>query len=166
MRTVDLIGVAMGLGGPDTAAAGGPARLRRAKLAEHLNELGVTTHWSPRLHPEPLAEQTAAARRDVSTELNGRVAHRITQSLGIGRAPWVLGGDHSIAAGTWAGVARSVGGPGKIGLVWIDAHMDAHTPATTPSGNPHGMPLATLLGADGSVPAVTPEHVALIGVRS
>jgi ornithine--oxo-acid transaminase len=56
----------------------------------------------------------------------------------------VIGGDHSIAAGTWRGVGRACGEP--PGLLWIDAHLDAHTPATSPSGNPHGMPLAALLG--------------------
>ena len=61
--------------------------------------------------------------------------------------PLVLGGDHSVAAGTVAGVAGYFRGKNqKIGLVWFDAHTDINTPQTSPSGNVHGMPLAALTG--------------------
>ncbi|MDP2624961.1 MAG: arginase [Candidatus Peregrinibacteria bacterium] len=89
-----------------------------------------------------------------------------------GERPCILGGDHSIAVGTWNGVKRAVNE--EIGLVWIDAHMDSHTLATTPSGAPHGMPLAGLLGyGDARMsklhfddPVLRPEHICLIGTRS
>jgi arginase len=85
--------------------------------------------------------------------------------------PLVLGGDHSIALGTLGGLA-AMNGPG--GVLWFDAHGDLNTPATTPSGNVHGMPLAAALGRAGAgfeadswnLPTLTPEHVAVIGVRS
>lgn len=90
--------------------------------------------------------------------------------------PIVLGGDHSLAAGSVAAAAdwarRTTGLP--IGLLWIDAHGDMNTPASSPSGNVHGMPLAALLGPEppelsrigGFSPTVRPEHTVLIGIRN
>jgi arginase len=86
--------------------------------------------------------------------------------------PLVLGGDHSIALGTLGGLARAHGTTG--GVLWIDAHGDLNTPESSPSGNVHGMPLAAALGMAGALfqgdtwtlPAVTPDRVALVGVRS
>ncbi len=86
--------------------------------------------------------------------------------------PLVLGGDHSIALGTLAGLRAAAGQPG--GVVWIDAHGDLNTPATSPTGNVHGMPLAAALGHAGdsfshpglALPAVDPGRVVLLGVRS
>lgn len=84
----------------------------------------------------------------------------------------VIGGDHSCAIGTWSGVANALKKP--FGLIWIDAHMDAHTIESSTSKNPHGMPLAVLLG-DGDQrlmdiatrkPALSPQHVVMIGIRS
>ena len=79
-----------------------------------------------------------------------------------------------MAMGTWSGVARARRSDGALGLIWIDAHLDAHTPATTPSGNRHGMPIAYLLGCGddalrhlaGSRPALRPQNVCIVGVRS
>ena len=88
--------------------------------------------------------------------------------------PLVLGGDHSIAAGTVAGVASAFRKRGRnIGLIWIDAHTDMNTPQTTPSGNVHGMPLACCIGQGpaeltdilGFAPKVEPRNVVLIGIR-
>ncbi len=84
----------------------------------------------------------------------------------------VLGGDHSIAMGTWSGVAKALGNQ-KLGLLWFDAHCDAHTHDTTPTGNIHGMPVAALLGHGRRelthifqhCPSIQPEHVILIGIR-
>ena len=91
-----------------------------------------------------------------------------------GDFPLVLGGDHSIAMGTFAGTARRYRDQGeKVGLLWFDAHGDMNIPEVSPSGNIHGMPLAHLLGkgdADlknilGFSPKVDPNNVALIGIR-
>ena len=89
--------------------------------------------------------------------------------------PLVLGGDHSLGAGSVAASAAHARAAGKpLGLLWIDAHGDMNTPASTPSGNVHGMPLAALLGPEpaelssigGFSPTVLPQHTALIGVRN
>ncbi len=61
--------------------------------------------------------------------------------------PITLGGDHSLAMGTVAGVAGAFRKKGsRIGLLWVDAHADINTPKTSPSGNIHGMPVAHILG--------------------
>ena len=99
-----------------------------------------------------------------------RVADEVERARDEGFLPLVLGGDHSIAIGTLSGLAAS--GPG--GVLWLDAHGDLNTPETTPSGNVHGMPLAVVLGLCGPafardglrLPALDPQRVALIGVRS
>ena len=88
--------------------------------------------------------------------------------------PCVIGGDHSIAVGTWSGVTSVLKVAGDLGLIWFDAHMDAHTPKTTPSFAYHGMPLACLLGhgdkelteLGGAYTKFKPQNVVLIGVRS
>lgn len=105
------------------------------------------------------------------------LADRVADTMAEGDTPLVFGGDHSIAMGTVAGVARAHRrATGKdLGLVWFDAHGDMNTPASSPSGNIHGMPLAHLLGLEGTDaelagimgdgPAVKPERVALVGIR-
>ena len=98
----------------------------------------------------------------------------VEKSLGEGRLPLVLGGDHSIAIGSVAGTSNHFARQGEsIGLIWFDAHGDANTPDTTPSGNIHGMSLAVLLGMGdpdlvnlgGRAPKVLPRNTALIGIR-
>ena len=73
--------------------------------------------------------------------------------LGAGRVPVLIGGDHSLAAGSISGVAAHHRRAGdQVGVIWVDAHGDMNTPETTESGNVHGMPLAALLGmAPGSL---------------
>jgi arginase len=98
------------------------------------------------------------------------VARLVRRAVEEDYLPLVLGGDHSVALGTLAGLRRD--GPG--GVLWIDAHGDLNTPKTSLSGNVHGMVLAAALGLGGSefeheawrLPAVEPSRVALVGLRS
>ena len=100
-----------------------------------------------------------------------RLRDRVGAILEQGAMPLVLGGDHSIAMGTVAGVAAHAG---TIGLLWIDAHADLNTPETSPSGNVHGMPLAAILGrGEGplieigkTTPMVSMEHTVILGLRA
>ena len=100
------------------------------------------------------------------------LADIVAQTCDDGALPLVLGGDHIVGAGTWRGVARALAPRGKLGLIWIDAHLDAHTPQTTHTGNIHGMPLAALLGIGDETltglpgPHLDPAHVTIIGARS
>ena len=89
--------------------------------------------------------------------------------------PIVLGGDHSLGAGSVGATADVAATKGhEIGLLWVDAHGDMNTPATTTSGNVHGMPLAALLGPEPAElsrigarsPKVRAERTVLIGVRN
>jgi arginase len=99
---------------------------------------------------------------------------RTQAGVAAGRRFIVVGGDHSCAIGTWSGARDGLGETEALGLVWFDAHMDAHTPETTPSGRLHGMPIAALMGYGRAeltglsrhAPALRPEHLCLIGVRS
>jgi arginase len=95
--------------------------------------------------------------------------------LEAGALPVVIGGDHSLAAGSVAASAAHARDKGaSLGLIWVDAHGDMNTPSSTTSGNVHGMPLAALLGAEplelaslgGFSPKVDPEHTVLLGVRN
>lgn len=110
----------------------------------------------------------------VISEVCHVLANTVGDTLDRGEFPLILGGDHSQAIGSVAGVARYVRRQGKeLGLFWCDAHTDMNTPDTSPSGNIHGMPLAALLGIgprelteiSGRAPAVQPEHVVIFGVR-
>lgn len=96
----------------------------------------------PGLDPGP---ELSAAVGAFCRELRERVA--ATHAIGDART-LVLGGEHSLGAGSQAGVTlgRARRGLRPAGLIWFDAHADCNTPETTPSGNLHGMPLAALLG--------------------
>jgi arginase len=111
---------------------------------------------------------------DQIAETCTRTAEAVVKSLEDGMTPMVLGGDHSLAAGTVSGVAEFYRRRGeKIGVIWMDAHSDINTPETSPSGNVHGMPLAALLGLGpealgnifGYSPKVAPENTVIVGVR-
>jgi len=157
----------------------GPSALRIAGLGERIAALGRTVVDKGDL-PSPIPEtrKHGDPRKKFIKEI-ARVCDKLYQtareSLEEGAIPLVLGGDHSLAAGSVAASAaraRNVGG--EIGLIWIDAHGDMNTPDSTPSGNVHGMPLAALLGPEpaelsaigGFSPTVRPERTALIGVRN
>jgi ornithine--oxo-acid transaminase len=164
---VELIGAACGLGGADAGCAEAPARLAAGGIAECLRARGLQAAWGPTLSPEDGIATQQAVRR-----LCARLAAQVAASVNAARVPCVIGGDHSCAMGTWAGVAQALAERGPIGLVWIDAHMDSHTPRTSPTGRLHGMPLAALLGQCGEAlggPGPAPLagwSVCLAGVRS
>lgn len=169
MRKVAIIGVASGLGARDHACQDGPEVLRSLDFFSTLYDNGVDFRWDEVIHP--------AAKIPPLQEIGAICAHlaeRVAAAHNSGAFPLVVGGDHSCAIGTWSGIALAVKDRGKLGLLWIDAHMDSHTFATTPSGAIHGMPLACLLGY--GEPALTdiaypgaklmPANVCLIGTRS
>jgi arginase len=152
----------------------GPSAIRYAGLKERLEELGVDCLDRGNVAtavPETTAQEDPRARflPEILATCE-RIARLVGEALDDSRIPIVLGGDHSIALGTLAGLA-SRHGPGAV--LWIDAHCDINTPQTTPSGNVHGMPLAAALGrggpsfdvADLTLPAVQPARASIIGAR-
>jgi arginase len=172
---VAIIGAALDLGAGRRGVDMGPSAIRYADLDDRLRELGIACEdWGN--VETAVAEATASGSAQARflaqiKETCERIARAVARAVEEGRTPIVLGGDHSIALGTLGGLA-SVFGPG--GVLWLDAHGDLNTPATSPTGNVHGMPLGAALGRDlesfasdaWPLPAVLPEHVVLVGVRS
>jgi len=179
MKPVHIIGVPLDLGGGRRGVDMGPSAFRIAGLGDQIAVLGRTVVDRGDV-PAPIRETQHAA--DPTKKYINEIARvcrsvydRVLESLGQGAVPLVLGGDHSLAAGSVAASAdwirRSAELP--IGVIWVDAHGDMNTPTTTTSGNVHGMPLAALLGHEphelasiGSSPSVRPEHTVLVGIRN
>lgn len=164
-----LIGVASGLGARDRRCGDGPAALRAFGLCRRLTDAGIRV-----VDEGDVAAAAALADADAVADICRRVARLTADAVAAGDRFAVVGGDHSCAAGSWAGAADGLAARGPLGLIWVDAHMDSHTPETTPSGTLHGMPVAALLGRGGAaltgiarrVPALDPAHLCLVGVRS
>ena len=157
----------------------GPSAFRIAGLAERLTALGMSVVDDGDLvAPIPEVKSFGDPRKKYIREI-ARVCERLYKTslaaLEKGGLPVVLGGDHSLAAGSVAATADFVRRDGRpLGLIWVDAHADMNTPAISTSGNVHGMPLASLLGPEpaelsrigGFSPKVLPEHTVLIGIRN
>jgi arginase len=167
------------MGGSRRGVDMGPSAFRIAGLSEKIAALRYTVVDKGDLpSPIPETKKHGDPSKKFIKEI-ARVCDKLYQtareSLEGGALPLVLGGDHSLAAGSVAASAAHARGSNQsIGLLWIDAHGDMNTPASTPSGNVHGMPLAALLGPEpaelssigGFSPTVLPENTALIGVRN
>lgn len=160
---VDVIGVPMDLGADRRGVDMGPSAIRYARLKECLEKLGVdvTDHGNLRV-PVPesatIAEQNAKYFPIIKAVCE-ELAELVRGVIGAGGFPLVLGGDHSIAMGTIAGVARARGK--APGVIWVDAHGDINTPLTSPSGNVHGMPVHFAVQEH----AVEPSRMVFIGLR-
>jgi len=179
VKTVHIIGVPLDLGGARRGVDMGPSAFRIAGLSDRLSELGYAISDQGDL-PSPIPETAVAV--DPTKKYINEIA-RVCRSLydvalrshEADALPLVLGGDHSLAAGSVAAsadyVRRVTSYP--LGLIWVDAHGDMNTPQTTNTGNVHGMPLAALLGQEpnelasiGSSPSVSPAQTVLVGIRN
>jgi arginase len=173
--TIAVLGAALDLGSGRRGVDMGPSAIRYAGLDARLAELGHD--YVDRGNVETaVAEATDVGDESARflpqiKETSERIARLVAQDAREGFVPVVLGGDHSVALGTLAGL-REVRGPG--GVIWIDAHGDLNSPETSPTGNVHGMVLAAALGLAGErfredgwgLPALAPGRAALVGVRS
>jgi arginase len=156
-RKIRVTGVPLDLGASRRGVDMGPSAVRVAGLQARLEALGhqVTDGGNIRVEIAETQSVGAANARFLTqiAETCTRTAHAVVETLDAGMTPLVLGGDHSLAAGTVSGVAEYYRRrKEKIGVIWIDAHSDINTPETSPSGNVHGMPLAALLGLAGEAP--------------
>lgn len=182
-QQITFIGAASSWGaayrGPELA----PMTLWAGGLAESLARPGCHVDWHAVIETEnqppkrdlklyeaypPVLQIVSGLSREIETVM-------AMQPL---TTPVVIGGDHSIAIGTWSGVVNALGAHKKFGLLWIDAHMDSHTPITCSQGkwggHLHGMPLAHLLGhgdkkfceLGSKKTKIDPKHLVLVGVRS
>lgn len=175
MAGIALLGVPMDLGAGRRGVDMGPSAIRYAGLEERIVALGHTVEDMGDL---PAVEAGRASRGtnpklhylSEVTRVNLALAESVEAMARDGKWPLILGGDHSIAIGVLAGLAR---GYSSVGVVWFDAHGDFNTDATTPSGNIHGMPLAVAVGRGsaalqgtwGDGPHLAEHNIDLIGVR-
>ena len=176
--SISLIGVPTDIGAGARGASMGPEALRVAgiqavleshglQVADRGNLAGPANPWLPPVNGyRHLAEVVAW-----NTALHDAVHAELAQ----GRMPIVLGGDHCLGMGSISAVARHCREAGKtLRVLWLDAHADFNTAELTPSGNVHGMPVACLCGhgpaeltgIGGHTPAITPDVVRQIGIRS
>ncbi len=178
-RSVAVIGAPLDLGAGRRGVDMGPSAVRVAGLGKRLSALGYDVADLGNV-PVAQAESVGDAGPGDAKYLHQiaatceRLGELVAAELADGKMPLVLGGDHSIAVGTVAGVSRFFRESNrKIGLLWIDAHADMNTPQSSPSGNVHGMPLACIAGVGpeelvrmfGFSPKAAPANIALLGVR-
>jgi arginase len=175
---VRIIGVPMDLGASRRGVDMGPSALRVAGLQTRLKQIGRLVEDIGNIsvrQPEEqhYGEKNAKYLEEIAATCKD-VAEIVRKALDEDMIPLVLGGDHSIAVGTAAGVAAHFRKESKrAGLIWLDAHGDTNTPESSPSGNVHGMPLAAIMGYGpaelvdlaGVKPMIEPRNVALVGVR-
>jgi arginase len=177
-RQIRVIGVPLDLGQSRRGVDMGPSAVRVAGLEARLEAIGHVVEDGGNVAvaiPEQKKEGAAHAKylKEITATCT-KSADLVLKTIEAGKVPMVLGGDHSVAAGTVAGVAEFYRRQDqKIGLIWIDAHSDMNTPDTSPSGNVHGMPLAAIMGLGpaelGNIynfsPKVRPENCVLVGIR-
>jgi arginase len=176
---VAIIGAPLDLGQGRRGVDMGPSAVRVAGLGRRLAELGYSVSDLGNVHvaqAESLSDAGPPNAKYVTqiAESCEKLARIVSDAMRVGQTPLVLGGDHSIAAGTVAGIADFLRPSNqKTGLLWIDAHADMNTPESSPSGNVHGMPLACCVGQGpaelvnllGFAPKVDARNVALVGIR-
>ncbi len=179
MSAIRLIGVPMDLGASRRGVDMGPFAVRYTDLRERLERLGHTVEDAgnvavPFREDAERGAQRGARYLGAISGVCRDVAGLSRTALEQGRLPVVLGGDHSLAAGSVAGAAAHLAARNeRIGLIWMDAHADLNTPGSSRSGNVHGMPLAHLLGHGDSAlanvagirPVVRTANVAIVGLR-
>ncbi len=178
-KVVNIIGFPMDLGADRRGVDMGPSAVRIADLQEKLEVLGYKVIDSGDINIQiPEQQKVRNPKLKYLTEIlktSQKLAKKVEQVLEKEQFPLCIGGDHSMALGSIAGISSYCKKHNlELGVIWIDAHADMNTDKTTPSGNIHGMPLAASLGLGheklvnfyGFSPKVKPENCALIGTRS
>lgn len=166
-------------GQPKSGVENGPKYLMKQGLRQGIESLG----WKTSVE-EPLAGRDFEAGKDDEKDVHGimkrpnlvgdatkLIYESVKKVVHEDKLALTLGGDHSIAIGTVAGVLDKYP---NAGLLWIDAHADINTPSTTESGNIHGCPVSFVMGLDSEntppslkwVPkCLKPNKLAYIGLR-
>ncbi|MGG3797926.1 arginase [Metabacillus fastidiosus] len=172
-KKISIVGVPMDLGQSRRGVDMGPSAMRYADVVERLEKLGYEIHDTGDIEINRIDKEEIQNLKFLKavTDGNGRLSQAVDKVIESGAFPLVLGGDHSIAIGTLAGVSKHYK---NLGVIWYDAHGDLNTAETSPSGNIHGMPLAVSLGIGhhtltniaGYSPKVKPENIVMIGIRS
>lgn len=166
---IAIIGAPLDFGAGRRGVDMGPSAIRVANLHARLTALGHDVEDLGNIDsPQQESVSQGSSKTKYLTAIAAtcrKLSTRVSKCVTAGQFPVVLGGDHSIAAGTIAGTSKRR----KLGLIWIDAHGDINTPDTSPSGNIHGMPLAALLGHEPKALLIgqklNPSNVAMVGLR-
>ncbi len=178
-KKIRILGAPLDLGAGRRGVDMGPSAIRVARLGDRLRELGYQVEEGGDVRVRQAEEQHFGDARlkfkapilETVTEL----AETVERAVRDGCLPLILGGDHSVAIGSTAGVAKALRAAGQsLGVIWFDAHADMNTPETTPSGNIHGMALAVALGrgdrelveVGGFAPKLSARNAVLVGTRS
>ena len=178
-KPVSILGVPLSYGQSKGGVHLGPAAIRVAGLAQRISSLGYEVNDRgdlpiERSHSLPGFDEKLKYITEIHDACE-RLALEIERIADAGELPITIGGDHSIALGSLAGVVKSYRKRDqRLGLIYLDAHADMNTPETTPSGNIHGMPLAVLLGygapelinVGGFSPKFDPRLCAHVGARN
>jgi arginase len=177
-KSVSILGVPLSFGQSMAGVDLGPGAIRVAGLAHRIEKLGYQVEDLDDLPLErprslPAVGEKVKYLREIH-EACERLASEVEKIVDADKLPITIGGDHSIAVGSLAGVVKSFRKRDeRLGLVYFDAHADMNTPDTSPSGNIHGMPLAVLLGygapelvnVAGFAPKFDPRLCAHVGAR-
>lgn len=174
-KQLSIIGVPMDLGQNRRGVDMGPSAIRYAGVIERLEQLKYQIEDLGDLvisrPTEEKGKKDNLRNLDEVAEGNITLAQEVDKIVEQGRFPLVLGGDHSIAMGSLAGISKHYE---NLGVIWYDAHADLNSGETSPSGNIHGMPLAVSLGIGHDKltnildyqPKIKPENIVIIGARS
>ena len=177
-QRVSLIGAPTDVGAGRRGSSMGPEALRVAGLPKMLQGMGMeVVDRGDLIGPRNPEEPPVNGYRNLKevAAWNALVRDAVYEALGEGDFPILMGGDHCLAVGSIAGIARHCHEKGKsLSVIWLDAHADFNTPNTSPSGNIHGMPIACLAGhgpdeltgLGHAVPILDPTNVVQVGIRS
>lgn len=165
MKNFEVIFASIGEGAQVTSCKDGPDA-----LGKYVDDLPHFVSSRSFVESNPNLD----SKLEIVEGFSHQLADLTERSIDVDNFPFVIGGDHSCAIGTWSGIATAMKKKGDIGLIWIDAHLDSHTPETSETQAIHGMPLAALLGhGHESLTTIAsddtklkPEHVVVIGARS
>ena len=175
MRQISIIGVPSDYGQRRRGVDMGPSAIRYSGVIDRLQALQFNVKDEGDIRLKLVKEQQKGDPKLLNIEeiihLSEELASKVSEVISNKSIPLVLGGDHSIAIGTLAGLGKHYD---NLGVIWFDAHADINTSETTPSGNIHGMPLAVSLGLGHErlvnianySPKIKKENIIIIGARS
>ena len=181
-KQISLIGVASGWGAQNKDTEYGPIFIKKNfhKIQNEIAKSDINIYWEKIIYPKKMFKDfrkdlTFSEKEElilnVTKELSKQIVYNVKQEKFI----IVIGGDHSIATGTWDGISKAYDCSDQLGLIWIDAHMDSHLPETSISKAIHGMPIPMLMGYSNSriskellknKKIINPKNIILIGIRS
>jgi arginase len=179
MKTIEIFGFPIDLGASRRGVDMGPSAIRLSGLQKQLEDLGynVFDRGDINIKTKEVLHITNPKLKylDEIVKASNKLGAQVEKSLNNGNFPLCIGGDHSIALGSIAGIASHCKKHNKkLGIIWVDAHADMNTDSTTPSGNIHGMGFSASLGLGNDAlsgimnikPKAESQNCALIGVRS